>query len=86
MDNKIYKLNKLLNSFLWNCIVNNKIVDPNNIKNWEKYKVLTPKQFITLKTGCCWDFCNFLQFYFPRHFSYVYKLYFIQAENESNHT
>lgn len=81
----IEKLNKLLNTFEWNCIVKNKIAKPTR-KNWEKYRVLTPKQFITLKTGCCWDFCNFLQFYFPRHFSYPYKLYFLQAEDESNHT
>lgn len=81
----IEKLNNLLNTFEWNCVVKNKIVKATR-KNWEKYRVLTPKQFITLKTGCCWDFCNFLQFYFPRHFSYPYKLYFLQAEDKSNHT
>lgn len=79
------KLNQVLNDFDWSCIVDNKRVESTE-ENWNKYRVLLPNQFLDLRAGCCWDYCNFQSEYFDAYFPELkYKLFIIDSE-ESNHT
>ena len=79
------ELNQILNKFEWNCIVNNNEVEDTE-ENWNKYRTLFPEQFLELRTGCCWDFCNFQSEYFDIYFPEIeYKLFIVDSE-DSNHT
>lgn len=80
------ELNQILNKFEWSCIVNNKKVEDTR-ENWNKYRILFPEQFLELRAGCCWDYCNFQSEYFDEYFPEIeYKLLFMVDSEESNHT
>lgn len=85
LANSPEELNQILNAFDWSCIVDNEKVDSTE-ENWNKYKTLSSNQFLDLKAGCCWDYCNFQASYFDEYFSKFYSLYMIFDSNESNHT
>lgn len=79
------ELNKILNEFEWSCIVDNRKVESTE-ENWNKYRTLSSEQFLELRAGCCWDFCNFQSEYFDIYFPEIeYKLFIVDSE-DSNHT
>ena len=80
------ELNQILNEFDWSCIVDTKKVEDCK-DNWLKYRTLSANQFLSLKAGCCWDYCNFQASYFDKYFpELLYSLYIIFDSNEGNHT
>ena len=89
---KIYKpeqLNKILNTFKWGCYLINDNKPYNvtdSLDNWYQYKVLTPKQFLLARGGCCWDYVNFEYYYFTKYLPNInIHCYYIEDEI-NNHT
>jgi hypothetical protein len=88
---KIIALNNRLNGYWWGCVVDNEVA-PDDTHYWEMYTTVTPRVFDKLKTGCCWDYCNYQADYFDRHFPNIkYSLYYIDSDEfdkqeSTNHT
>ena len=71
MLSDIFILNQKLNKFKYgipmNCRIDrNKELDDDDYIN--KYKALTPFQFIFYNGGICWDYTRYEAYYIKKHF------------------
>ena len=78
--NDFYKY--LCDNTNYGLVINNRAYKDNgnlSDKLWDKYKTISPQDFEKYKTGTCWDYVAYEDYYFKTNFPEVkYKLYYCE--------
>lgn len=81
----IEEFNNELNSYDYGISDDNGYINGTSVEDYlHNYRLLSPKEVERLRGGICWDFCQYEDWYFDKHFPEIKTKFFYMIIDNNN--
>jgi|SRR5574344_336729 hypothetical protein len=65
------------------------VYEPDSVNGWKYYRTIPPKDFNRIRIGLCYDYAEYLEWYFETYFNKrypIHQMYYIESNSNDSHS